>query len=209
MIPVVSEKYGEKELAIAKKQAEKFLSSVNFLTKLTLYEYAPCNFALCAYLPDLAQPYYDTLNSLNSINMEQLENIVIAEFHFHKGSKWELEDSVSYVRYWNFDKFRTINHIIDSNSIAFEPELDDEIYKINKKDSIEDWVNEYPKLFDTTFNSIKLATELLENEDIKELQKSKLDLHKQIKDIQKKIETVEKKIETVVYKQVKIFEDFN
>jgi hypothetical protein len=209
MIPVVSKNYGEKELAIAKKQAEKFLSSVNFITKLTLYEYNPCNFALCAYLTDLAQPYYDTLASLSSIKMENLNNVVIAEFHFHKGSKWELCSDVSYVRYWDFDEYHTISNIQGSDSLTFEPELNDEIFKIIKKDSIEEWVNEYPKLFDSTYKSIKLATELLENEDLKKLQQNKLDLLEQIKGVEKQIKTLKDKIEVLVFKQVKIFNDFN
>ena len=209
MFQVVSKKYGEKELAIAKKQAEKFLSSVNFITKLTLYEYAPHNFALCAYLPDLAQPYYDILTSLDSVKMENLDNIVIAEFHFHKNSKWELLDDVSYVRYWDFDEYHTISNIQNSDTLTFEPDFDDEIYKINRKDSIEEWVNEYPKLFDSTYKSIKLATELLENEDLKKLQQNKLDLLEQIKGVEKQIKTLKDKIEVLVFKQVKIFNDFN
>jgi len=209
MINVCSDIYDEGTISLAQDLVDKFLPALNFVTKLNLRYFDKNTIDLYAYLPQLAQPYYKVLTSLPCINMEQLTDCVIVNIRFYyKNDKWNLNTQESYFHFWILNEDRTLDNIISTGSDMIEPELE-ECHLYIKNYTVQKWVNEFPTYFDRTFNTVKMAMELVENEDLKNLINEKQEIKNKIKELDYQESKMNRKMVDVFQKQMRIFSDFN
>jgi hypothetical protein len=209
MINVFSDIYDDGTISLAQNLVDKFLPALNFVTKLNLRYFDKNTIDLYAYLPQLSQPYYKVLTSLPFINMEQLTDCVIVNIRFYyKNDKWNLNTQESYFQSWKLDEDRTLDNIISTGSDMIEPELEECHLYINNY-TVQKWVNEFPTYFDRTFNTVKMAMELIENKDLKNLINEKQEIKNKIKELNYQESKMNRKLVDVFQKQMRIFSDFN
>ena len=209
MIEVYSDKYDEGIISLAQDLVDQFLPSLNFVTKLNLCYFDKDTIDLYAYLPQLSQPYYKALTSLQCINMEHLTDCELINIRFYyKNDKWNLNTQHSYIKFWLLNENRTLDNIISSCSDTVEPELEECHFYIHDY-TVQKWVNEFPTYFDKTYNTVKMAMELYENEDLKNLMNEKQEIKNKIKELDEQESKMNRKLVDVFQKQMRIFSDFN